>query len=71
MVFWRKGLTRLRQHKTAIVTEFKTNGWRGVIRAYGWKLLVAVFVFYLIRDTILYIIIPLAAGRAIWQALTG
>jgi len=71
MVFWRKWMTRLRHYKTAIVTEYKSNGWRGVIRAYGWKLLLAVCIFYLIRDTILYIIIPLLAGRAIWQALTG
>lgn len=71
MKFWRTGIARLRHYKTAIVAEFRANGWRGVLRAYGWKLIVVVFVFYLIRDTILYIIIPLLAGRAIWQALTG
>ncbi len=27
-------------------------------KKYGWKLLLAVFCYYLIRDTILYIIIP-------------
>lgn len=71
MIFWRKWTGALRRLKQAIVAEFKTNGWRGVIRAYGWKLLLAVCVFYLIRDTILCIILPLLAGRAIWQALTG
>jgi hypothetical protein len=68
---WRKWYEHLRRHRAAITAEYKTNGLRGVIKAYGWRLLLAVFVFYLIRDTILYIIIPLAAGRAIWQALTG
>jgi hypothetical protein len=59
------------RHKKAIVTEFKTGGVRGVFRAYGWKLILVICVFYLIRDTILYIILPLVAGRAIWQALAG
>lgn len=71
MIFWRTWMARLRHYKTAIVAEYRANGWRGVLRAYGWKLLAVVFVFYLIRDTILYIIIPFVAGRAIWQALTG
>ena len=71
MKFWRKWSDRLRRHKKSILAEFKANGWRGVGRTYGWKLILAICVFYLIRDTILYIILPLVAGRAIWQALAG
>jgi hypothetical protein len=71
MMIWRNWYKRLGEHKRAVVAEFKANGFKGVVRAYGWKLLLAVFLFYLIRDTILYIIIPLLAGRAIWQSLTG
>lgn len=37
---------------------WKDSGTRGLLRRYGWKLLVAVFLFYLIRDSILYILIP-------------
>ncbi len=32
-------------------------------KRYGWKLLVAVILYYLIRDTILYIIIPYLIAR--------
>ena len=31
---------------------------RGFIKKYGWKAAVAIFVGYLIRDVILYIILP-------------
>jgi hypothetical protein len=39
-------------------------GWRGLFRARGWKLVLAFVAYYLIRDVILYIVIPLgvAAG---------
>jgi len=39
-------------------------GWGGLLRKRGWKLVAVVVVYYLIRDTILYIVIPLgvAAG---------
>jgi hypothetical protein len=32
-------------------------------RRYGWKLLVAVIVYYLIRDSLLYIVIPYLIAR--------
>ncbi len=35
-------------------------GWRGLLRQHGWKPVVVFFAFYLIRDIILYILIPLA-----------
>jgi len=36
----------------------KTKGVKEFVRIKGWKVLVAFFLFYLIRDVILYIIIP-------------
>lgn len=36
----------------------KSKGIKEFIRIKGWKLLVAFFLFYLIRDVTLYIIIP-------------
>jgi hypothetical protein len=38
----------------------RTLGWRGLFRRHGWKPVVAFLAFYLIRDIILYILIPLA-----------
>lgn len=37
---------------------YKKDGFKGVLKEGGWRLLVYFFLFYLIRDSILYIIIP-------------
>jgi len=36
----------------------KTEGFKEFIKRKGWKIVAAIFVFYLIRDSILYIILP-------------
>ena len=36
----------------------KESGWRGLFDYYGWKLVVGFVLFYLIRDSILYLLIP-------------
>jgi hypothetical protein len=33
-----------------------------LLKKYGWRLLVAVFLYYLIRDTLLYIVLPIFAA---------
>ncbi len=40
------------------VAIFKKDGFKGLIKEGGWKLLVFFFLYYLIRDSILYILIP-------------
>jgi len=44
--------------------ELRALGWRGLLRKRGWKLVAVVVAYYLIRDAMLYIVIPLgiAAG---------
>jgi hypothetical protein len=37
---------------------FKQDGFKGVLKEGGWRMLMYFFLFYLIRDTILYILIP-------------
>jgi len=57
-------MRRLNRFLTALRDERRALGWRGLFRKRGWKL-VAVFVaYYLVRDVVLYILIPLgvAAG---------
>lgn len=34
----------------------KAEGIRGMIKKGGWRLLAAFFIFYLIRDTLLYVV---------------
>ncbi|MEK7818282.1 MAG: hypothetical protein AAB255_00645 [Bacteroidota bacterium] len=42
---------------------YRAEGLKGLFRAGGWRLLIAFFFFYLIRDTIIYLIIPYLAVR--------
>ncbi len=48
----------------ALRDERRTLGWKGLLRKRGWSLVVAVIVFYLVRDLILYVVIP--AGLMAW-----
>ena len=38
--------------------ERRTNGWKGLFKRYGWRLVVGFVLFYLVRDTLLYIVVP-------------
>jgi len=40
--------------------ELREHGVRGLIRRRGWRLVLVVFVAYLVRDVVLYVLIPLA-----------
>ena len=40
--------------------ELKEHGLKGLVKRRGWRLVLAVFVAYLIRDLVLYVLIPLA-----------
>lgn len=36
----------------------RESGMRAVVKKYGWKFFAAFFAYYLIRDSILYILLP-------------
>ncbi len=40
--------------------ERRELGWKGLLRKRGWALVVLVVAFYLVRDLVLYVAIPLA-----------
>lgn len=42
---------------------FKQGGIKAVIRRYGWKTFALFFIYYLIRDLILYVLIPALFAR--------
>ena len=48
------------------IVMVRREGFKTLIRKRGKKVAVAIFTYYLIRDTILYIIIPFAAARGIF-----
>ena len=47
--------------------KIKKEGFRKVLKGMGWKVIAAVIVFYLIRDTVLYIIIPILIARGMFS----
>lgn len=42
----------------------KTQGLRALFTKYGWKLVVGLFCYYLIRDISLYLVLPALIGRS-------
>jgi len=40
-------------------------GFKGLVREKGWKILIVMFIFYLIRDSFLYILIPYLIARGL------
>jgi len=46
---------------------FKKEGFKGLVKRYGWKLIVAVFMYYLIRDSILYILLPYLIAKGLFS----
>lgn len=50
--------SRLRGFLREARSELKTGGLKGLFRRYGWKLFAFVFVYYLVRDIMLYVVIP-------------
>lgn len=45
---------------------WKNEGFKKVIKKYGWKFFLIVFFYYLIRDITLYIILPLLVAKLSW-----
>ncbi len=41
-----------------VKSTFKTSGFKGVVKKYGWKIFAVFFAYYLIRDITIYILIP-------------
>ena len=55
--------------KPKIIRDWTANlrkdGFSGFVKQKGWKIVVAIFLFYLIRDSFLYIFLPYMAARGL------
>tara|TARA_Y100000768_G_scaffold17686_1_gene12276 strand:- start:247 stop:447 length:201 start_codon:yes stop_codon:yes gene_type:complete len=49
------------------IIYYQANGLKLTIKKFGLKLILGIFIFYLIRDSILYIIIPYFALKGIFN----
>lgn len=66
----RRGLTAFNRWIREATATFREAGFKGILRAYGWKLLAAFVLFYLVRDVTLYVVLPYLAARgllSIWK----
>lgn len=45
--------------------ERRAFGWKGLLRKRGWKLVALFVAYYLIRDVILYVILPIAVAAGL------
>jgi len=44
---------------------FRQGGFRGTLKRYGWTLFAGFFLFYLVRDATLYLLLPYLAARGV------
>jgi len=58
-------MRRLTTFLRTLRDERRALGWRGLLSKRGWKLVVAFVAFYLVRDVVLYILIPLGVAAGI------
>ena len=47
--------------------ERRRLGWKGLLRRRGWVFVALVVAFYLVRDLLLYVLIPLALTAGLWR----
>ncbi len=55
-------MTKALQFVRQLRQERRDLGWRGLVRKRGWTLVAMVVLFYLVRDLVLYVAIPLAVA---------
>ncbi|OAI42350.1 hypothetical protein AYO41_00875 [Verrucomicrobia bacterium SCGC AG-212-E04] len=59
----------VRLYRYAVIDSLlivKRRGLRGLLRRRGWKFIAAVIAYYLVRDSLLYIVVPLLVARGLF-----
>jgi len=55
-----KGI-RIRTWRAGIRADLRAGGWRGLLRRRGLRWVLAIIAFYLVRDLLLYVVLPVGA----------
>ena len=58
---------RLLEHFRSLRDERRRLGWKGLLKQRGWKFVALVVVVYLVRDVVLYVLVPLAIAAGLWR----
>lgn len=56
-------LSRLR----TLRDERRQLGWKGLLKRRGWSFVLLVVAVYLVRDVVLYVLVPLAIAAGFWR----
>ena len=59
----------IRLYRYAVIDSLrivKQHGLRELLRQRGWKFVAGVVAYYLVRDTLLYIVLPLYLARGLF-----
>jgi hypothetical protein len=62
-------LSPVRLFRHAIIDSLrivKRHGLRELLRQRGWKFIAAIVAYYLVRDSLLYIVVPLLVARGLF-----
>lgn len=51
----------------ALRDERRRLGWKGLLQHRGWKFVLLVVAVYLVRDVVLYVLVPLAIAAGLWR----
>lgn len=65
---WLRETFIIRLYKTYVIDSIvivKQHGLKELTKRRGWKFLLAIFLYYLVRDSIIYIVIPLLIAKRI------
>ncbi len=46
--------------------QLRVEGFRAVVKTLGWKVIAGIIIFYLVRDTLLYLVIPYLIARGVF-----
>lgn len=65
--FWSSALWQVGSSQVIKLARetFRADGFRGLIRRFGWKVVVGFFAYYLFRDLALYVLLPWLAAKGV------
>ena len=60
-------LVKLLAHFRTLRDERRRLGWKGLLKHRGWTFVVLFVLAYLVRDLVLYVLVPLAIAAGLWR----
>jgi len=57
----------LLRHFRTLRDERRALGWKGLLKKRGWKFVALFVLAYLVRDLVLYVLVPFAIAAGLWR----